>query len=236
MSTLKDIGRSSKFNMEKLDIATSQPIVTCKIPNFTGRPKNMGGLNHRVEPEPDRPSQDIYDTYPNQDVLCEVIETHIKDFAKTELRKLASNVTGGMSSWYLHKESEQVKFIADYAIDIASSMSAKANSNMTLHTDECWGVIYKEGDSTKEHNHWPYLWAWVYYAKCSDESACLIFPEAKMSYEPEVGEMIVFPGWLRHYVPVSNEKEKRIILAGNISFRPNVTTTSKLNNKEIGQW
>ena len=49
-----------------------------------------------------------------------------------------------------------------------------------------------------EHTHWPFLWSWCYYAKVDKTSPPLIFPEAKQVFEPELGDLIIFPGYVTH--------------------------------------
>ena len=54
--------------------------------------------------------------------------------------------------------------------------------------------VYGEGEETKEHNHWPYLWSWCYYVKAPEGSSPLVFPETKpvICFEPEEGDLIIF--------------------------------------------
>ena len=82
---------------------------------------------------------------------------------------------------------------------------------------DCWGVIYQKDDWTKTHDHWPHPWSFVYYIRCGEEDAPLQFPDADLSIHPSSGEMVLFPGWVRHAVPIQDHDSERIIVAGNIS-------------------
>jgi hypothetical protein len=46
----------------------------------------------------------------------------------------------------------------------------------------------------------------------------LIFPEVKQVFEPELGDLIIFPSYIKHFVPKSESENERIVVAGNISF------------------
>ena len=79
----------------------------------------------------------------------------------------------------------------------------------------CWGVIYREGDSTKEHWHYPCTMSQVYYVAVESNSAPLIFTDIDLEITPQSGMLISFPPWLRHTVPPLEKNDQRIVLSAN---------------------
>ena len=57
-----------------------------------------------------------------------------------------------------------------------------------------------------------YLWA---------ENTPLIFSDDKTSLNPEKDLLIMFPGYVRHEVPIHEGTEDRIVLAGNLIVAAN---------------
>ena len=132
--------------------------------------------------------------------------------------KKSTNVKADMTNWTMHKTHTGFKQLADMVISIAGQLT---KTKPPLYTSECWGAVYGEGEETKEHNHWPYLWSWCYYVKAPEGSSPLVFPETKpvICFEPEEGDLIIFSSLARHSVPPCTCKEKRIMIAGNIGVK-----------------
>ena len=137
----------------------------------------------------------------------------------------SSNVKADMTSWFMHEIDDSFKEIANQAIKIAYDNSPSA---VALTTYDCWGAVYKKGDWTKNHDHWPQIWSWVYNVDCCDSCAPLVFhdsrdeknPNHAYSLVPKTGRFTMFPGWIKHSVPVHQCNHNRIIVAGNISADP----------------
>ena len=150
----------------------------------------------------------------DNDKLAEII------LSKGDVQNKKTNVKANMTDWRLDTEHEEVSNLANKVIELASDMR-KSYSNIKYYTRSCWGAVYGEGEETKEHNHWPYLWSWCYYVKAPEGSSPLVFPETKpvICFEPEEGDLILFSSLARHSVPPCKCKEKRIMIAGNIGVR-----------------
>ena len=89
--------------------------------------------------------------------------------------------------------------------------------------NDCWGAIYSKGNYSDIHEHWPQIWSWVYNVECCEDCSPLIFDDTykhKYSIYPKSGNMILFPGWIRHSVPEHQCDHDRIILAGNLGINP----------------
>ena len=125
-----------------------------------------------------------------------------------------TNVKADMTDWFMQKQHKQFQEVGDKAIEIAIKNSPY---DMEMELFDCWGVIYQNDDCTKAHDHWPHPWSFVYYIRCGEKDAPLQFPDADLSVYPSSGEIVLFPGWVRHAVPPQDHDSERIIVAGNIS-------------------
>ena len=136
-----------------------------------------------------------------------------------------SNVKADMTSWFMHETDKDFEIIANKAIEIAHDNSPSA---VALATYDCWGAVYKKGDWSKNHDHWPQIWSWVYNVECCDDCAPLVFHDSRddvnsdhaYSLKPKSGRFTMFPGWIKHSVPKHDCDHDRIIVAGNISADP----------------
>ncbi len=71
--------------------------------------------------------------------------------------------------WDLHEVSDEVHKIGAAAIRLAQKNPLAGRSSpdgspeeIEYGIRECWGLIYKQGEETKPHSHWPSSWAFVY--------------------------------------------------------------------------
>jgi len=110
--------------------------------------------------------------------------------------------------------------VCRFAIDVAYENSPR--QGVPLMPYDCWGAIYSKGDFTKTHEHWPMIWSWVYNVECCGHCSPLVFDDSSgiHSIQPKSGNMILFPGWIRHSVPKHECDHDRIILAGNFGMNP----------------
>ena len=136
-----------------------------------------------------------------------------------------TNVKADMTSWFMHETDKDFEIIANKAIEIAHDNSPSA---VALATYDCWGAVYKKGDWSKNHDHWPQIWSWVYNVECCDDCAPLVFHDRRDDVhsdhayflKPKSGRFTMFPGWIKHSVPKHDCDHDRIIVAGNISADP----------------
>ena len=132
-----------------------------------------------------------------------------------EMQK-STNVKADMTNWTMHKTHTGFKQLVDMVMSIAGQLT---KYKAPLYTSECWGAVYVEGEQTKEHNHWPYLWSWCYYVKAPKGSSPLVFTEGNIEFEPTEGDLIIFSSLVNHKVPKCDCEEPRVMIAGNISVR-----------------
>jgi len=145
-----------------------------------------------------------------------------------DVQKSTTNVQGSMTDWYMQESNPDFMEVCRMAIDVAYENSPRPG--VSLMPYDCWGAIYSKGDYTKTHEHWPMIWSWVYNVECCEHCSPLVFddtsgvlkglPYGHHSIQPKSGNMILFPGWIRHSVPKQKCDHDRIILAGNLGMNP----------------
>ena len=79
-----------------------------------------------------------------------------------------------------------------------------------------FGNVYKTGQSNNIHSHPANEFSFNYFVKCPPNSAPFVLTTSGEEIEAVEGKLVVFPGHLKHHVPVSKHEGKRITLAGNI--------------------
>lgn len=130
--------------------------------------------------------------------------------------------------WNMHETSQAFALLGNGAVDIAKRFYTQEydedgnHRDYNLRVSESWGLIYKKGDKTGMHHHFPSLWSYVYCVKASSECSPLVFPTVShlenQSIKPEEGQIILFPGYLYHEVPEQTCDYERIMVAGNIMW------------------
>ncbi len=103
-----------------------------------------------------------------------------------------------------------------------------------------WAMVMRNGDYTIPHDHGETHWSTVYYADAGDADQtahpdsgllALIDPRhggrpipgldlvgTTFTARPETGRLMVFPGWLLHYVNVYRGQRPRVAISCNVTF------------------
>tara|TARA_B100000408_G_scaffold77421_1_gene59030 strand:- start:847 stop:1440 length:594 start_codon:yes stop_codon:yes gene_type:complete len=132
-----------------------------------------------------------------------------------------------MTRWDMHNFYHSFVFVADKAMEIANDcpLATKTNTDgvpvkVSLYLNDTWGLIYNKGQSAKMHNHWPSLWSYTYCVFACEKCSPLVFPNAQeyLSVTPKTSQMIVFPAWLQHEVPMHTCEHDRIMISGNLTY------------------
>ena len=94
----------------------------------------------------------------------------------------------------------------------------KENNYKLLHI---WAHVHNPRESTHLHFHGDdkKQLSFVYYAKVDEKSGKLVFSLEKFyqqMFSPRIGNLLVFPSWLPHYVTRNLSNEKRISISGNL--------------------
>lgn len=103
-----------------------------------------------------------------------------------------------------------------------------------------WAMVMRNGDYTIPHDHADAHWASVYYADMGDvepsqdsESGVLAFLDPRhgarpmpgldllggtFTVAPRTGRLVIFPGWLLHYVHAYHGARPRVSISCNVVF------------------
>ena len=131
-----------------------------------------------------------------------------------------------MTRWDMHTVYQSFVLVSEKAMEIAEAcpLSTKTDTDgnplkIPLYLNDTWGLVYTTGQSAKVHNHWPSLWSYTYCVSACEECSPLVFPNAQepLSVAPKTSQMIVFPSWIKHEVPIHKCEHDRIMLSGNLN-------------------
>ena len=143
--------------------------------------------------------------------------------ATGDVQKRQTNARASMTDWWMHETDSDFKKVCDLAMNLAMDNSP---SEVALMPYDCWGVVYNKDDYTISHDHWPQIWSWVYNVECCIFCAPLVIDGCFDGHFdadeilPQEGNMIMFPGWIKHTVPEQLCDHERIVIAGNIGANP----------------
>ena len=152
-----------------------------------------------------------------------------------EWKRRLTVVQANITNLNMHGRYKEFKTISDIVLTYAEKMGSTPTK---CRTSDCWGVLYKKNDFAVAHAHWPNIWSWGYYVKVPQGSSPLVFPEGKEGNYyvfPQVGDLVIFPAWIKHEVPPSNVVEDRMLVGGNIERIPHkdLPLPSKEEIKEV---
>jgi len=135
-----------------------------------------------------------------------------------------------MNRWDMHTVYESFVLVSEKAMEIANAcpLATKTDTDgnplkVPLYLSDTWGLVYTKGQSTNMHNHWPSLWSYTYCVFACEDCSPLVFPKAQspLSVSPKTSQMIVFPSWLQHEVPIHKCDHDRIMISGNLNMDKN---------------
>ena len=157
---------------------------------------------------------------PNWKQLNPLLEEGIR--AVGDKQNHNSNVKADMTDWKMwepHQPAhEEFEKICRFAMKLATENAPEtARPFFVPVVTECWGAIYRPGEFTRLHDHWPAIWSFTYYVNISESCSPIVFPDAKIAIKPKNGQMCMFPGWVSHRVPKQTSDQERIMVAGNIT-------------------
>lgn len=105
---------------------------------------------------------------------------------------------------------------------------------------QAWAMVMRNGDYTIPHDHADAHWSTVYYTDAGDtddkvnpDSGLLAFIDPRhggrpmpgldllggtFTAQPRTGRLLVFPGWMYHYVHAYRGHRPRVAVSCNVSF------------------
>ena len=137
-----------------------------------------------------------------------------------EWKRRLTVVQADITNLNMHRRHSSFNKICDIVITYAEKMGS---TPIKCRASDCWGVLYNKNDFAGAHAHWPNIWSWGYYVKVPGGSSPLVFPEGKEGNYyvfPEVGDLVIFPAWIKHEVPPSTIEEDRMLVGGNLERIP----------------
>ncbi|MEM6973578.1 MAG: TIGR02466 family protein [Pseudomonadota bacterium] len=185
--------------------------------------------------------------WPDSDAVNAALSTEILRRAETESGMDRSNIGGWHStvdllSWPGEAFQTLAARINRYVIDVLrTTMTGDGPTQMTLKT-EAWANVSRRGNYNGVHDHPGAHWSGVYYVTAGTPDpgtsakngrlelldprpAINMLPlqgsvfEQRYLIDPSPGLMIVFPGWLKHFVHPYTGDAPRISIAFNVTIR-----------------
>jgi len=165
---------------------------------------------------------------------------------KDEKGRIISNVGGWQSDDMNYKNFNQNEMIKLFDVVrtkfVELSRIFKLINPDEMDIDNFWININKTSDGNKLHNHLYSIFSIVYYVRIPYDSGKIIFHRpslddykncikdgiiaeynefnsATCGYTPRIGDLIIFPSWLEHYVDYNNSEEERISIAFNSNYK-----------------
>ena len=147
----------------------------------------------------------------------DLFEKQIRECGDVQHRK--SNVKAEMTHWLLTKYESFRSLGIDIVVNHLPYLMRPTvdGSIFDWVIIALWGNIYHKGDYTVSHDHMPSPFSFTYYVKVPEGSAPLIFDDLGEIWHPKEGDLVLFPGHIKHSVPEHTIDKNRISIAGNLT-------------------
>ena len=136
----------------------------------------------------------------------------------------------GYEDSYLDSNNTHIKLLRDTV-----KRTIQKHIDPRLEEGEIWAHVLKSGETTMIHSHrnksdWGFLGvSWVYYVhnpRTENSGGKIVFQTQiggtktiNKDFNPKVGDLIVFPGWLPHFTTRNASPETRVSISGNYRVR-----------------
>lgn len=134
------------------------------------------------------------------------------------LENKISNVKALMSSWWVYKQTNLFNPLLNQIDKKINTIFPLKDERYRYEISNVWSAVYQKGHYTQTHDHLPFIISFVYFLK-SNGSTPLIFDNCDFKLNPKDDDLIIFPSYLFHSVPTHQDKEDRIVIAGNIEYK-----------------
>ena len=163
----------------------------------------------------------VLDDYPRQNLLLEDLGDYFENYKDCQNRQ--TNVKATMTEWNLDLPNQEFVQFRNIIVTVVKNLNLYWNSQFKIET--IWANIYRKGDFTQSHDHDPSRYSFVYFLKSKSNSSPLLFEGINLknkkkkwkAIKPIEGRLVIFPGFLKHRVPVHIHDETRITISGNFS-------------------
>ena len=163
----------------------------------------------------------VLDNYPRQDLLLKDLGDYFDNHKDCQNRQ--TNVKATMTEWNLDLPSQEFFHLKNTIYTVAKDRHLYWNRIFKI--EAIWTNIYRKGDYTISHDHEPSRYSFVYFLKSKPNFSPLIFDNIDLKnkkkkwkvVKPTEGRLVIFPGFLKHRVPVHIHNETRITISGNFT-------------------
>jgi uncharacterized protein (TIGR02466 family) len=146
-----------------------------------------------------------------------------------------------VSLWDIKDRDPAIARLHDFYLDCASQYCNSIFNTEEFLSDSFshvmgWINTNSRNGWTRPHNHRATELTGTYYVKVPDNSGSLMlvdprpgldwirhndkdYTENMYEIKPKDGQLIMFPGWLLHYVDINRSSEERISLTSNINIK-----------------
>ena len=115
--------------------------------------------------------------------------------------------------WKMHEQHESFRLLNNAVLELAKQLPLASRTDekgvpeeVPMKVLESWGLVYRKGDSTDAHTHWPALWSYCYCVSGGGTN--------EVSHE--TGQILLWPAWITHQVYEHECDHDRIVVSGNI--------------------
>lgn len=150
----------------------------------------------------------------NNKIQADSIAMAVKKYRNNFPQSNKTYVRGWHSRFHTHLYSNDFDELIK---EVESRLRPKLRKNCDCKVEECWTIMYEKGDKVDVHAHDAMQYSAVYYAYAQNSKTPLKF-EGNIEIIPKTGQLLIFPGYLKHWVPVIEESDGRISVAFNISY------------------
>ena len=124
-----------------------------------------------------------------------------------------TNVKAQRSQW--STKSPTIEIIQRWVESVITSHYNIHSRGYKFSYNGSWFVRYSKGDYTIPHDHDLSWMSWVYFINCPKGSSPLVLTDSGKRISAEEGKVVIFPGFVRHEVPV-NKSDDRVALICNM--------------------
>jgi uncharacterized protein (TIGR02466 family) len=183
----------------------------------------------------------------NTEIVNAALRSAILDTEAKDKGARGSNVGGWQSTpdileWPIPAIDSLKEWINDAVVDLACLPSN--NATRVEYTAHGWANVIRNGNYNRTHNHGDIHWACVYYVHCGEPEpghpmngrielrdprpGASIGGELRypgytfgegLLIDPQPGMLLMFPGWIEHFVHPFFGKGERISIATNVTIR-----------------
>ena len=177
--------------------------------------------------------------------LLESLSAFLDESYDKTINNNQGSMRGGLCSYNSSRElhlNPAFKDITDVIFQHVNIFWKELGYNHTPYIYEMWTNKYPPESFIDAHNHAPIPLTVSFYLKKETNAGNLVFEnplEALLKHQPikalqdrnayhtlfdyevkvEAGDLVIFPGWLRHKTQVNNSNSDRIMIGANINYR-----------------